>query len=279
VRSRVDRAETERKRSPAYDRYAAVYDKIGQSTFGEHAAEATLAHLIAHGARPASVIDLACGTGAATLVFARAGLRTIGVDLSRSMLTKAIENASAAGLTIDFIEDDVRSFVAREPVDLVTCFYDALNYLVTPTELESACVNAYASLTPGGYFVFDLNTRAKFASSWNESCFVAADREDLFGIYQSWYEHETGISPLMMTFFVRALDGSWERFDEEHVERAYVLSDVREMLAKIGFEQVQMLDYSDRSPRFGPPGTERSHRVVFVVRRPLEGAAEPGMGR
>ena len=127
--------------------------------------------------------------------------------------------------------------------------------------------NALQLTSQGGHFIFDLNTRAKLSAVWNDSCYVAANREDLFGVYQSWYEPATGISPLTMTFFVRDAAGFWERFDEEHVERAYPLEEVHALLIESGFDLEAMLDYRDRAHRFGPPGNEESHRVVFVCRR------------
>ena len=254
------------KRVPAYDRYAEVYDLIGQRSFGERIAEATLSYLLEHDLHPRSAVDLACGTGAATLVFAAAGIAVTGIDMSESMLAQARRAANDAGLHVEFRAFDMRELRLAEQVELVTCFYDAMNYLLVPEDLERVFASVLQTLTPGGLFVFDLNTSAKFASSWNESCTVATDREDLFGVYQSWYEHETGLSPLVMTFFMRTSDGAWDRFDEEHVERAYVLSDVRELLKNTGFELLEMLDYGDRSPRFGGSGSERSHRVVFIAR-------------
>jgi hypothetical protein len=161
----------------------------------------------------------------------------------------------------------MRSFSVEQPVELLTCFYDAVNYLTEPEDVASLFAQAGKALTAGGLFIFDVNTREKFSAAWNESCVVAVDREDLFGIYQSWYQPETGVSPLTMTFFVRNASGQWDRFDEEHIERAYPLENLAEMLDGAGFQVRATLDYADRFPRFGGAGSERSHRVVFVAER------------
>lgn len=259
-------------RTAAYARYAEVYDRIGQREFGRKIAEATLAYLHSCGAHPASALDLACGTGAATTILAAAVPRVIGCDISEAMLTVARAAAAGSGLPIEWRLQDMRDVVLEQPVDLVTCFYDAINYLVQDNDVHATFARAYDALRPGGHFVFDLNTREKFSTAWNESCFVAVDRDDLFGIYQSWFEAGTDLSPLILTFFVRVSDGNWERFDEEHVERAYPLAGISSMLEQAGLEVAAMFDYPDGFTRFGGPGSERSHRVVFVAKRPEAGA-------
>jgi SAM-dependent methyltransferase len=254
-------------RSAAYSGYAAVYDEIGQRAFGERIAEATLTMLAAIGRKPERVVDLACGTGAASLIFAASGLRVLGIDRSPEMLERARAEGELAGLPAEWSQQDMRAFTVAQPVDLVTCFYDAVNYLTETEDVALVFSCVAAALNPNGLFVFDVNTREKFNAVWNDSCFVAVDRDDLFGVYQSWYQPETGISPLALSFFVRSADGRWDRFDEEHVERAYPLDELTTLLNASGFTVNAMLDYADRFPRFGGPGSERSHRVVFVAER------------
>lgn len=259
--------------SAPYSRYAAVYDRIGQREFGERIAQATLKHVTAAGAAPRTVLDLACGTGSSAFVFAQAGMDVTGYDRSPEMIARAVETTPVPGPRPVFIVRDMRDLAEPARFDLVTSFYDALNYLLEVSELERVFRSVLAALRPGGWFVFDLNTRAKFADVWNDSCYVATDQPGLFGVYQSWFESETGRSPLVLTFFERSADGhSWQRFDEEHVERAYPLDLVSSLLEATGYVRVEVRDYQDRSPVFGGPGTERSHRVVFIARKPEGGA-------
>lgn len=255
-------------RAPAYSRYAEIYDRIGQRTFGEKIAAATIRYLSERGEAPKTVVDLACGTGAATLAFASAGMDVIGIDRSLEMLNGARCAARAAGRSIEWRRADIRDFAVEPEVDLITCFYDGINYLTDSSDLAATFSSVRHALRPGGAFIFDLNTRSKFAESWNDACLVAVDRDDLFGIYQSWFHPDTGLSPLLLTFFVRTDDGSWERFDEEHIERAYPLDEIGSILTNAGLAIEAVLDYVDRTDRFGSAGSERSQRVVFVARRP-----------
>ena len=72
----------------AYTALAGSYDALTRDVDYERRAR-YLSRLLA--VRPGSVIlDLACGTGTLTEIFARAGHRMVGVDLSADMLRKVI---------------------------------------------------------------------------------------------------------------------------------------------------------------------------------------------
>ncbi|HEY8446477.1 MAG TPA: class I SAM-dependent methyltransferase [Thermomicrobiales bacterium] len=268
------------RRSPPYSRYAEVYDKIGQRVFGEHIAEATLAWLSERGVQPRRIADLACGTGAATLVFAAIGATVYGVDRSPEMLAVAAKVMTDAGLSVEWLCQDIRDLCLPEPVDLATCFFDSVNYLTEDGDLPRFFARVHHALVPGGYFVFDLNTRRRLADAWGDACIIAADREDLFGIYRSWFDPATDLSPLQLTFFVRddsqPSESCWVRFDEEHVERAYALADVAAWLADAGFDVVDVRAFNDGPGTLDGPGSEESERVVFFARKPDDDHSQSG---
>jgi SAM-dependent methyltransferase len=81
--------------------FAAVAEKILD------AGEAVVA---AAGVEPGmEVLDVACGTGNATLPAARAGARVTGLDFAPGLLEIARERAADAMLEIDFVEGDAQA--------------------------------------------------------------------------------------------------------------------------------------------------------------------------
>jgi len=51
----------------------------------------------------------------------------------------------------------MRTFCLPEPVDLVTCEYNALNHLPQKADLARTVRAVARALRPGGYFYFDVN--------------------------------------------------------------------------------------------------------------------------
>lgn len=56
-----------------------------------------------------SVLDVGCGTGVVAVTAARLGARVRGLDLSPVLLERAKQNASTAGVEIEFTEGDVEA--------------------------------------------------------------------------------------------------------------------------------------------------------------------------
>ncbi len=132
--------------SPWYD---AVY---GRKAYGREATDVLARATAARsGVAPASVLDVACGTGQHLATWAEAGLTVAGTDLDPSMLAIARERVPGAELVqADMVELDLgRRF------DLVTCLFSSIGYVVTPERLEQAVAAMAAHLEPGGVLVVE----------------------------------------------------------------------------------------------------------------------------
>jgi SAM-dependent methyltransferase len=248
-----------------YERYAEIYDRIGQRQFGRRLADALLKDPRFGGDSIRTVVDLACGTGAGALRFAAAGMIVIGVDRSPRMLERAETSAEQSGLHIDWLRQDLRDLELPYPVDLAVSFYDSLNYIVENGDLECVFSRVSRSLRPNGWFVFDLNSKRRLAEGWADATMVAADDDDLFVVYRSTWDDATCRSPLHLTAFLRDEAGHWERFDEEHIERAYAIDDVTAMLTHAGFITIDVREYHPWHGVIGDPATEQSERLVFIA--------------
>ena len=266
-----------------YEAYAPTYDAIGQGQFSARMAAWALAWLAERGIeQPARVLDLACGTGEAALVFAAAGCEITGVDQSAAMLDIARGKARDAGLRVEFIRGDMRelptdderpmtndqrsltnalsSFVLRpSSFDLATCFYDSMNYLLDNGDLDRVCAGAATALRPGGFLIFDLNTAAEYAT-WDERDSVTHDGRDCMVYNRLSYDMDTQLATGRIVWFVRELD-RWWRGEETHVERAWSDGEVRVALADAGLALVGRYDSA------GDAAAADAPRVVYVARR------------
>jgi ubiquinone/menaquinone biosynthesis C-methylase UbiE len=213
------------------------------------------------GFQPRSMVDLGCGTGTVAVDFAGEGIDVQGLDASKAMIREAREKTSAEGLSCRFSMGDMRDFLLPEPVDLITCNYDSLNYLLTAREIQQVFGRVRRHLRPGGLFVFDLNTPYGLKTE-----FPMLARELEGGeCYLAWttrYISRQGRSALTMTFFVRERDGRYRRYEEEHVERGYPNAKIIEWLRKEGLDLVAARDW-----RRGRRPHARSRRILYVARR------------
>src|SRR5215475_13647270 len=112
-----------------YSAYASVYDLQGQSRWSERMVTFLADLLPRYDATPRRVLDLACGTGTAAVLLTAQGYAVRGIDGSVQMLEMARQKAAEAGADVDFEQADMRAFTVPAPVDLVTCWFDSLNYL------------------------------------------------------------------------------------------------------------------------------------------------------
>lgn len=252
--------------SPAtdpYNAYAAVYDVQGQSRWSERMVTFLSDLLPRYDAVPARILDLACGTGTAALRFAAQGYAVTGIDGSANMLEVARQKAEEEDAAVHFMHQDMRAFTIQEPVDLLTCFYDSLNYLTDPADLVRSFICMRGALAPNGLAVFDMNTRAGLEADWNGNCWVQ-EIGDTYFIQQAEWNAETAIATMTLTCFIR-LGRDYRRFEEVHTERGYTLDEITAALKSAGLTLLDAFACLPRiGPTFEPPG-ETTGRVVLVA--------------
>ena len=196
------------------------------------------------GKRPQTALDLACGTGSMTVLLARDGLNVIGADRSEDMLAMAYDKALS--LSPDqrplFVRQTMQALMLPEPVDLVVCLLDSLNYLTDPKDGEEAIRRVYASLTPGGVFLFDVNALAKFRAM--DGQVWLDETEDSYCVWRTEFSREDNLCRYGVDLFRRQGE-LWQRSFEEHVEYAYSPEQLETMLTGAGFSRVER--FGDRT--------------------------------
>jgi len=102
------------------------------------------------------VLDLCCGPGRHAINLAKLGLKVTGVDKSAFLLEKAQENATKADVDVDWIKDDMRSYIRPGYYDLVINIFTSFGYFEEQEEDLQVLKNIYTSLKPGGALVMEL---------------------------------------------------------------------------------------------------------------------------
>jgi len=244
-----------------YDAYASLYDRTGQSRFSLRMVLYAFFLWTQHAPyRIQRVLDLACGTGSAAIALARRGYEVTALDLSEAMLEKAKAKAEHWNAPVNWLQGDLRRFQAGGPYDAVTCFYDALNYLLVPEELEESFKQVRAHLRHDGLFLFDMITDHAVAKTWGESTDTSFDPE-LTRIWKSSFDPVSEVGTLHALFFERESDGRYRRIEEIHRHRGYSADQVETLLERAGMDVVAAYEcLSEREP------TSTTYRVAYLAR-------------
>jgi SAM-dependent methyltransferase len=135
-----------------YDVLAPHYDAVT----GDSSTEAALIRDILerrHG-RVATLLDVACGTGAITVPLSRA-YQVSGLDIAPGML--AVARGKLPG-NVPLYLADMTGFTLSTRFDAIICAYQGVNHLLSFPAWQSFFGCAYRHLNPGGMLVFDIAT-------------------------------------------------------------------------------------------------------------------------
>jgi len=246
-----------------YNEFARFYAKGDWPRYSAQMARMLPAVLERFGLWPRKVLDLACGEGTFAVAMANRGLRLTGVDLSPEMLEIARERAATEGVRATFIRQDMRSLSLRGRFDLVTCWFDSLNYLLEIDDLSRTFARVSRVLDENGIFIFDVNTIRGLAVEWvREPSYVHLDSGDSFLVSVPQYDAATKIATLHITGFTRENE-RWVRIDEVHKERGYTLKEIRQCLKKADLRELACWTSLDKMEK----PKRNTARVWFVARK------------
>jgi SAM-dependent methyltransferase len=186
-----------------------------------------------------SVLDLACGTGNLTLELAKLGYTVQGLDASAELLRLAVQKTAVASLPIHYLQHDMSEPYPVEPVEVMICFYTALNYL-TSLELLQKCFECVAaSLKPGGLFMFDQFTPAKMRRLFTGM--DGGDVDNLFVVTKADFD-EAGQILNEVTYFQLEANGYYSRYEEKHYMRIHSFEEIEAALSQAGLRLLEKLE-------------------------------------
>lgn len=205
---------------------------------------------------PELILEMACGTGGLTEKLAR-DYKLHAFDLSDDMLSVCENKIRSKNLKL--FKQNMVGFSAPASYDAIFSVGDSLNYVTDEKDFEAAIKSSYDHLKDGGIFIFDLNTEYKFK---NIPPVTVDEVEDVLYLWENIYDEEEKLNTYGVNFFRNIKDNDYKRFYEEHLERAYDLSFVKNLLEKTGFKDIEVYDdYEFKEVR------EETSRYTFITRR------------
>ncbi len=244
----------------AYTSFARVYDTFMDNVPYEEWADYIEDRLKEYGIEDGLVLDLGCGTGSITEILAKKGYDMIGLDYSGEMLEIAMEKREESGHDILYLMQDMREFELYGTVRAIVSACDSVNYILEDDELEEVfrLVNNY--LDPEGIFLFDFNTEYKYKEILGCQT-IAEEREECSFIWDNFYDEEEQVNEYQLTLFVQEEDDLYRKYQEEHLQRAYTLDVIKELVENSGLIFVKAYDaYTLNEP------DEHSERICVVAK-------------
>ena len=190
---------------------------------------------LVHPPQGAAVLDLCCGPGRHSLEFTRRGFQVTGVDRTTRYLETARAAATREGLTVEFVQEDMRHFHRPAAFDLALNLFSSFGYFEDKAEDLRVLRHLYVSLKPGGQVLLEM-----------------AGKEPLARTFQprTWHRHAERDEYLLEERIVREgwswIENHWIwlRGPEQKVFtfgiRLYSGAELTGLLSEAGFSAVQL---------------------------------------
>ena len=209
------------------------------------------------------VCELGCGTGAITRRLKDRGYDMIGIDSSYDMLMEAMNAEDSEGVL--YLCQDMRSFELYGTVGAIVSLCDSINYLPCYEDLLTVCKLANNYLDPKGLFIFDVKTEYYYKNLGSST--IAENREDGSFIWENNYDEATRDNEYFLTIYEKNEEGSFDRFEEEHLQHAFSRKEIEKAIKSSGLELLEVLDVDTMDKPM-----DNTVRLIFIAREVTKNA-------
>lgn len=111
------------------------------------------------------VLDLACGHGRIANRLAQRGCRVTGLDATPVFLGRARTEAEALGVSVDYVQGDMRELPWRQRFNRIVSWFTAFGYF-DDVENKRVLAEAASALKPDGRIAFEFNNYPALVRSY-----------------------------------------------------------------------------------------------------------------
>lgn len=243
----------------AYGEFAKIYDDlINEDINYDNMVSRIIEICNEHNIECKDYLDVACGTGNVTVRLAKHFKDIYAVDLSEDMLREAFNKLKENRIKGKIICQDMTEMQLNRKFDLITSVLDSTNYITNEDDLEKYFSSVKEHLKDDGIFIFDVNSYYKLSEILGNNIYTYSE-DDVFYTWENVFEDN--MVSMFLTFFVKKGE-LYERFEEEHFERAYKEEELESALSNCGLKVINKFDgYSNNKVQVN------SERVVYVVKK------------
>lgn len=201
------------------------------------------------GGRPRSIVDLGCGTGGHAVPLAQRGYEVVGVDRSPGMLANAARKASAAGVNVELVEQDLRSLDLGRTFDAAVMLFAVIGYQLENDALVAALGSVRRHLEPGGQFVFDCWYGPAVLADRPEqrTKLIEHDGSRLIRSSSATLDHEAQVCEVSIDIWELRADTLVSETHERHGMRFFFRRELELLLERAGFRLDLLAAFDDVS--------------------------------
>jgi 2-polyprenyl-3-methyl-5-hydroxy-6-metoxy-1,4-benzoquinol methylase len=198
------------------------------------------------------VLDLACGHGRIANRLAQRGCRVTGLDATTAFLRHARQDAQARGVTVEYVQGDMRELPWRRRFDRIINWYTAFGYFDDAGN-QQVLAQAAAALQPGGRLAMEMNNYARLVRDYTPA--TAKEQNGDLVVDQQYLDPLTSRSHVIRTVI---RDGRVRQVP--FFVRLFTFPELRGWLHTAGFTAVS--GYGED----GNPLTAEHRRMITIAR-------------
>jgi len=181
---------------------------------------------------PMKLLDLACGFGRHSNRLAALGYDVTGVDYTPGFLAIARQVAQKLGVRVEYQQSDMRQLDFVDQFDRVLLLFTSFGYF-TDEENIRVLENMVHALKPGGKLGLDIPNRDAVVQGLPADYVI--EKPDGLVINRLSFDTSTGYLNNR-----RIIIRDNQRKDKPHVVRLYNATEIRDMLRKIGANEISI---------------------------------------
>ena len=236
-------------RMTSYERFGDFYDSV----MGDRRAAAEQVMKLIRAAKPdaKNVLELGCGTGS-MLKHLQDAYEVSGLDTSSKMLSIARKKVPRAKL----FQQNMVDFRIDGRFDLIFCVFDSINHVTRFSDWKRVFAAVRRHLSPGGCFIFDINTQRKLERHIAEPPWVHRFARNL--LIMDVTALPGGGSNWNIKVFENVSGNRYALHEEDIVEVSFPIPRIMAAL-RVHFVKVRVIEPDGRRP------SARSERVFFIA--------------
>lgn len=242
---------------------APIYETIGLSAFADSVTPQILAYAQGNDWLGRHILDLGCGTGAASRWLATKGYSLTGIDHSAEMLSEAARRFDASGFGLEWRQGDIRALPSLDEHYDLAIALDVINELGSLRELEAVFQGVGKALGVGKWFIFDLHTIQGLMEQATHPAAIWMDNDDLFVTAAQHVDYDRQTLTEHVHIFRRSSQ-MYVRQTAERVLRGFPVQAVTALLGRASFGIIGVF-----SPRFEAvdPANANAARVIIAAHK------------